>query len=65
MSTSTYTVEGMTCGCCAGKVTSAAAEVTGVENTDVDVATGRLTVTGEVDEAELRAAVDRAGYRLS
>lgn len=64
MSTSTYTVAGMTCSGCAGKVRSAVEKVAGVRNVGVDPATGRLTVTsdGTLDDAKVREAVHVAGY---
>ncbi|RIJ67800.1 heavy-metal-associated domain-containing protein [Nakamurella silvestris] len=63
---STYTVQGMTCGSCAGKVTAAVAEVSGVTGTDVDIATGTLTVAGEeYTDTAVRTAITEAGYRLA
>jgi len=63
--TSTYTVNGMTCGHCVLSVREEVAEVAGVEKVDVDLASGRLTVAGEgfTDEA-VRAAVADAGYEV-
>ncbi|MBA3783602.1 heavy metal-associated domain-containing protein [Nocardioides sp. InS609-2] len=62
----THTVQGMTCTSCAGKVTAAVAEVAGVENTEVDLASGTLTVTGqEYDDNQVRAAITAAGYRVA
>jgi len=65
MSTATYTVVGMTCGHCVNAVTEEVSEVPGVTGVDVDLASGRLTVTSEapVDEA-VRAAVAEAGYAV-
>jgi copper chaperone CopZ len=66
MSTSTYTVVGMTCGHCVSSVTEGVSNVPGVTDVDVDLATGALTVTGEttVDDAAVRAAVAEAGYQV-
>jgi copper chaperone len=62
--TSTYTVEGMTCGSCAAKVTDAVNHVPGVVETDVDLTTGTLTVAGAgVDHAAVRSAISAAGYQ--
>ena len=64
--TSTYTVQGMTCSSCATKVTGAVSEVAGVTDTDVDLATGILTVAGpDVDDAAVRTAIADAGYSVS
>ncbi|MEV6609559.1 heavy metal-associated domain-containing protein [Kutzneria sp. NPDC051319] len=66
MAENTYTVQGMTCGHCVSSVTEEVSEVTGVQQVDVDLATGRLTVTsdGDVPAADIRAAVEEAGYQL-
>ncbi len=67
MTTSTYTVSGMTCGHCVASVTEEVSEVPGVENVDVALETGVLTVTSSqpVDDAAVRAAVEEAGYQLA
>lgn len=67
MSTATYTVLGMTCAHCVSSVAEEVTEVPGVRDVDVDLTTGRLTVTGDgpLDDADVRAAVTEAGYRLA
>ncbi|MDQ3152667.1 MAG: heavy-metal-associated domain-containing protein [Actinomycetota bacterium] len=64
MTTSTYTVTGMTCDHCAGAVRSEIGQTPGVSDVQVDLATRQVTVTsdGPVDDAAVRAAVDEAGY---
>jgi copper chaperone len=66
MTTSTYTVNGMTCGHCVESVSSEVGQVPGVSDVSVDLASGRVTVTSEqpVDDAAVRAAVEEAGYEL-
>ena len=66
MSTSTYTVGGMTCEHCVQSVSSEVRQVPGVRGASVDLASGRVTVTSErpVDDAAIRAAVDEAGYQV-
>jgi copper chaperone len=60
-----YTVEGMTCQHCVASVREEVSEVPGVIAVDVDLATGRVVITGdEVDDAAVRAAVDEAGYTV-
>ncbi|CCH70262.1 conserved exported hypothetical protein [Phycicoccus elongatus Lp2] len=62
-STATITVNGMTCGGCATKVSAAAESVPGITGADVDLAASTVTATGEdVDEAAVRAAIASAGY---
>jgi copper chaperone len=67
--TATYTVTGMTCDHCVRAVRDEVAKIDGVTAVDVDLATGRLTVTGSaaaaLDGGAVRAAVDEAGYEVS
>lgn len=58
-----YTVSGMTCAHCVTSVREEVSEVEGVVGVDVDLASGRLTVSGEgfTDDA-VRRAVAEAGY---
>ncbi|MEU4576556.1 heavy-metal-associated domain-containing protein [Nonomuraea sp. ATR24] len=67
MSSSIYTVSGMTCGGCAGTVKTELGKISGVTAVDIELATGRVTVTGDgpVDEALVRDAVEGAGYELT
>jgi copper chaperone len=62
----TYTVTGMTCGHCVMSVTEEVSEVEGVTGVDIDLASGRLSVSGEgfSDEA-IRTAVGDAGYEVA
>jgi len=68
--TQTYSVTGMTCGHCAGAVTSELKEIAGVTEVDVDLVAGgtsTVTVTSDapLDPADVAAAVDEAGdYQL-
>ncbi|MCV7238724.1 cation-transporting ATPase [Mycolicibacterium celeriflavum] len=67
MTTTTVTVTGMTCGHCATSVREEISEITGVTNVDVDVASGAVTIASvvPVEPAEIRSAVEDAGYRLA
>jgi copper ion binding protein len=67
MTTATFTVTGMTCGHCVSAVTEEVTQVPGVTAVEVDLASGRLTVTSDapVDDDDVRAAVDEAGYELA
>lgn len=66
MTTSTFTVEGMTCSHCVASVTEEISAIAGVTDVEVDLDSGRVEVTADtpVDEADVRAAVDEAGYTL-
>jgi copper chaperone len=67
MTTTTYTVNGMTCGHCVASVSEEVAKLDGVTAVDVDLGSGRVTVESEspVDDAAFAAAVDEAGYSVS
>lgn len=62
-----FSLTGVTCGGCAGKVTEAVSKVDGVDRAEVDVASSSLTVhaTTPVERASVAAAVEAAGYGLS
>ena len=64
--TTTYKVEGMSCEHCVRAVSAEVGGLDGVSAVDVDLATGEVTVTSKspLDEAQVRAAVDEAGYEL-
>ncbi len=66
MTTSTYVVEGMTCGHCVRSVSTELSKVPGVRDVAVDLATGEVAVTSEgpLDEQAVRAAVVEAGYEV-
>ena len=65
--TNTWTVTGMTCGHCVASVTEEVSELDGVENVDIDLATGSVTVTSTtpLEDDAVRAAVEEAGYALA
>ncbi|MDP3967129.1 MAG: heavy-metal-associated domain-containing protein [Nocardioides sp.] len=65
MSATTYTVTGMTCGHCEAAVREEVGQVAGVESVEVSADTGVLTVSGQVDDAAVLAAVDEAGYQAT
>ncbi|GAB3169590.1 copper ion binding protein [Micromonospora palomenae] len=66
MVTTTYQVQGMTCGHCVNSVSTEVSAIQGVSDVQVDLASGRVTVTSEspLDTDAVRAAVDEAGYDL-
>ncbi|MGH8828538.1 MAG: heavy-metal-associated domain-containing protein [Jiangellaceae bacterium] len=68
--TSTYAISGMTCGHCVSAVTEEIGKLVGVSEVEVDlVARGTSTVhvtsDAELDTAQVREAVDEAGYELA
>ncbi len=67
MSTSSFTVVGMTCNSCAMTVTEEVKEVPGVQDVAVELSTGTLTVASDsdLDPALIKTAVEEAGYQLA
>lgn len=65
-SISTYTVSGMSCGSCAGKVKAGLGELDGIDGVDIELATGRVTVTGtgSIDDALIQGTVENLGYKI-
>jgi copper chaperone len=66
MTTTNYTVTGMTCAHCVNAVTEEVTEIPGVTEVAIDLPSGRLTVTSDqpVDGDDVRAAVEEAGYAV-
>jgi copper chaperone len=66
MTTTTYSVTGMTCGHCVGAVRSEVGQIPGVTDVQVELETGQVTVTSEapIDVESIRASIDEAGYEL-
>ena len=61
--TTNYSISGMTCRHCVLSVREEVCEVAGVEGIDIDLASGRMTVTGTgYEDAAILAAVTEAGY---
>ena len=67
MSENTYTVSGMTCEHCVASVTEELTELDGVTAVAVDLSSGAVRVTSEqpLDIADVRSAVEEAGYQLA
>jgi copper chaperone len=66
MSTTTFTVKGMTCGHCVNHVTKEVEKIAGVTGVDVELESGAVSVTAEteISVAQMDAAVVEAGYEL-
>lgn len=67
MTTTTYNVQGMTCSHCVSAVTSELRAIPEVQDIDVDLASGAVTVqsTALLDRAAVATAIEEAGYVLS
>ncbi|MCS6712013.1 heavy-metal-associated domain-containing protein [Brachybacterium sp. EF45031] len=67
MTTTDYTVTGMTCGHCENAVRTEVQQIPGVTDIQVSAADGTLRVTSEsaLDDAAVLAAVEEAGYEAA
>lgn len=67
MEKKTYIIEGMTCSACANRVERVVKKLDGVDSAVVNFATEKLTVdidNEKIKEEEIRAVVEKAGYKL-
>ena len=55
-------VDGMTCAHCVRAVEQAMREIPGLQSVSVDLESGLVTATGEIDAGAMRAAIVEAGY---
>jgi copper chaperone len=67
MSTYRYIVTGMTCDHCRKAVTSKLMTIEGIDDVEVELDTGAVTVQADSEpaHAEVSAAVEEAGYVLA
>jgi copper chaperone len=67
MTTSTYSVTGMTCEHCVGAVRAEIGRLPGVREVSVELASGLVSVHSDapLEPAAVAAAVDEAGYELA
>ena len=65
MTSSTYSVDGMTCEHCVHAITGEVSKIDGVAEVNVDLGAKTVTVTGErFGDDAVRAAIDEAGYTV-
>jgi len=64
--TTTITVDGMTCGHCVNAVQTEVGKLDGVTDVSVDLASGEVTIVASEapDAGALREAVEEAGYEV-
>ena len=64
--TSTFQVQGMSCGHCVSSVRSEVSAIGGVTAVEVDLASGQVNVTSDtpIDPDAVTAAVEEAGYEV-
>ena len=66
MNTAEYNVPSMHCGHCKAAIEEELGAVCGVQSVDVDLQTKRVLVRGrDLDDSELRAAIEEAGYEAA
>lgn len=58
-------VSGMTCGGCVKSVTRAVKALDADADVKVDLASGRVSIDGEVSEQDVIRALDDAGYEAA
>ena len=60
-----YSITGMSCAACSAKVEKAVSSLEGVESCAVNLLTNSMGVEGDVTDAEIIHAVEKAGYGAS
>jgi len=68
MTAKTFNIEGMTCAACAKAVERATKKLEGVQESSVNLATEKLSITydeAKVTVEEIQKAVEKAGYKAS
>jgi len=60
-----YRVPDMSCQHCKSAIEGALAGIAGVESVEVDLSALDVTVSGAASDAELRAAIEEAGYEVT
>ncbi|MEV7974115.1 heavy-metal-associated domain-containing protein [Cellulomonas sp. NPDC089187] len=70
MTTTTFSVDGMTCGNCVKHVTEELTALPGVQDVRIDLVAGgsspvTVTSTAPLDDAAIAEAVDEAGYAVT
>lgn len=60
-----YNVTGMTCAACSARVEKAVSAVKGVSSVSVNLLTNSMGVEGTASQADIFAAVEKAGYGIS
>jgi len=64
--TTTITVDGMTCGHCVSAVQTEVGKLAGVTDVAVDLASGQVTIVSDTapDAGAIQEAVEEAGYEV-
>ncbi|MCB0996375.1 MAG: heavy-metal-associated domain-containing protein [Acidimicrobiales bacterium] len=65
MTTRTYTVPGMSCDHCRHAIETEVTKLAGVDTVGVDLEQKLVRVEGDASEADVRTAIDEAGYDVT
>lgn len=68
MENKTFNIEGMTCASCVQTIEKATKKLPGVQESNVNLATGKLNISfdeNEISTQDIQAAVEKAGYKAS
>ena len=65
MSTITYNVPDISCDHCKQAIERGVSQLQGVASVDVDIDAKTVTITGDLDERAIVAAIDEAGYEVA
>jgi copper chaperone len=65
MTTRIYQVPDISCEHCKHSIEGEVAKLPGVSRVEVTVAAKTVTVEGSADDADIRAAIDEAGYDIA
>ncbi len=60
----TLNVEGMDCSGCEESIKRSVGKLPGIQQVSADHMSGRVSVTGEAEEAEVREAIVDAGFEV-
>ena len=65
MATRTFNVPGISCGHCKNAIEAEVGALEGVSSVDVDIDTKQVTVDASADDAQIREAIEEAGYEVA
>lgn len=65
MSTTVYDVPGISCQHCRAAIEAEVTKVPGVDAVEVDLGAKQVSVSGTADDADVRQAIDDAGYDVA
>jgi uncharacterized protein len=64
MSVNTFLIDGMTCNHCAASVKNTVSEIKGVTDVKINLEQKNAVIDGEYNKEEVKAAIEKAGYKV-